>query len=133
MKKLLIILAMIFATSTAYAETYVMCWPTHASVSVNGITDVHQSNVLLRQAELNGKFRARFEYSPDFKTVQSASAPHHKWIGINDSQENTQFIAVMDFVTMTYTKTAYQKQWADNGSRILATNLIVSSCKKQKK
>ena len=117
MKNLLIALALVFGVTTAHAtENHVMCTPTLASVSVNGVLDVNQTTKLMNSAQGAGEFRARFEYSEKFKTVQSAADPHHTWIGIDDSVHQTQYIAVMNFVTMTYTRTAYTKFWTHEGS-----------------
>tara|TARA_B100001094_G_scaffold259111_1_gene259181 strand:+ start:4580 stop:5053 length:474 start_codon:yes stop_codon:yes gene_type:complete len=119
MKNLLVALALVFGVTTAHAseiENHVVCTPTLASVSVNGILDVDQTTKLINSAKGAGEFRARFEHSDKFKTVQSAADPHHTWIGIDDSVHETQIIAVMNFVTMTYTRTAYTKFWTHVGS-----------------
>ena len=131
MKYFLILIAFILGTTSAMAETRVMCNPVSASVHVNGNTDMHQANILLQQAKNAGEFRARFEYSPEFVTVQNAQEPHHKWIGINDNNENIQYVAIMDFVTMTYIRTAYSKSWNNDGFRANSTHTLVSSCLKR--
>ena len=130
MKNLLIALALVFGVTTAHAtETHVMCTPTLASVSVNGVLDVDQTTKLMNSAQGAGEFRARFEYSDKFKTVQSAADPHHTWIGIDDSVHETQYIAVMNFVTMTYTRTAYTKFWTHEGSpRNGVVHSVTSHC-----
>ena len=49
MKNLLIALALVFGVTTAHAnemETHVMCTPTLASVSVNGVLDANATTSL---------------------------------------------------------------------------------------
>ena len=135
MKNLLIALALVFGVTTAHAnemETHVMCTPTLASVSVNGVLDANATTSLFNTAQAAGEFRARFEHSPRFKTVQSASEPHHTWIGIDDSVHETQFIATMNFVTMTYTRTAHTKFWThEGGDRNSVVHMVSSHCVKR--
>ena len=136
MKNLLLGITLIFGVTTAHAseiETHVVCTPTLASVSVNGVLDVDQTTKLINSAKGAGEFRPLFdEYSEKFKTVQKAAKPHHTWIGINDSVNETQVIAVMNFVTMTYTKTAYTKFWTHEGSeRNGVVHSITNHCDKK--
>ena len=133
MKNLLVALTLVFGVTTAHAskiENHVMCTPILASVSVNGVLDADQTTKLINSAQGAGEFRARFEYSDKFKTVQSAAEPHHTWIGIDDSVSQTQIIAVMNFVTMTYTRTAYTKFWTQS-DRNDAVHSITNHCTKK--
>mgnify|MGYP001338229565 CR=1 FL=1 len=117
MKNLLVALALVFGVTTAHAtETQVVCIPTVASVTVNGVLDVNESTKLMNTAQASGEFAPLFEPSPRFRTIQSGAKPHDTWIGIDDSAEFTQYIAVMNFPTMTYTRTAYTKFWTHVGS-----------------
>lgn len=133
MKNLLVALALVFGVTTAHAsemENHVVCTPILASVSVNGVLDVDQTTKLINSAKGAGEFRPLFdEYSKKFKTVQKAADPHHTWIGIDDSVSQTQYIAVMNFVTMTYTRTAYTKFWTHVGSdRNGVVHSVTSHC-----
>ena len=132
MKNLLVVLTLIFGVTTAHAtETQVVCIPTVASVTVNGVLDVNESTKLMNTAQASGEFAPLFEPSPRFRTIQSGAKPHDTWIGIDDSAEFTQYIAVMNFPTMTYTRTAHTKFWDSASAKNLAVHSVTSACEKR--
>ena len=92
-----------------------MCTPTLASVSVNGVLDANATTLFLIPHKPLENLELGLSIVPRFKTVQSAGDPNHTWIGIDDSVHETQFIATMNFVTMTYTRTAHTKFWTHEG------------------
>ncbi len=132
MKNLLVVLTLIFGVTTAHAtETQVVCIPTVASVTVNGVLDVNESTKLMNTAQASGEFAPLFEPSPRFRTIQSGAKPHDTWIGIDDSAEYTQYVAVMNFPTMTYTRTAHTKFWtgpSESVSKNFAVHSVSSAC-----
>tara|TARA_B100001287_G_scaffold257844_1_gene243756 strand:+ start:747 stop:1211 length:465 start_codon:yes stop_codon:yes gene_type:complete len=134
MKNLLTVLTVVFGVTTAHAtETQVVCIPTVASVTVNGVLDVAESTKLMNTAQASGEFAPLFEPSQRFRTIQSGAKPHDTWIGIDDSDEFTQYIAVMNFPTMTYTRTAHTKFWnpGDSETKNLAVHSVTSACEKR--
>ena len=102
-----------------------MCNPSYANYLVSGIYEPRNTSAVIEAARAAGEFQV-WLYTPEFRVVQDANANNgHRWIGVNNTGA-VKVRAVMDFASMTYTRTA---STVVNGTPVSST--VVSTCYKR--